>query len=765
MSHDQGTSAAGVPTMLETPEWRVEGPLKVTGSAHYAADIHLEHALSAKFYMSPHAHARIISIDTAAAKALRGVRAVLTGADIGPRRQGKVLYDWPVLAYDRVLHVGERVAAVAADTAEIAEEAVSLITAEYEELPAILDVDAALAEGAPVLHPDAAGYHYEPGKRPPVPHPNLQGYRLITKGDPDIERIFASAHRVVEDVLVAERQHQGFIEPRACVVWIDPDGTVHVRSTNKAPFSLRHTMSIVTGLDEEQIVVDAMFIGGDFGGKGHSIDEFACYFLAQATGQPVRSVMTYTEELGNAVPRHGAKFFMRTAVGADGRILAHQSRAYYDDGAYGAARPLPGPILDGWSGLEVYSVPHAHMQTFVVYTNTVAGGQMRAPGAAHTGFAGEAHIDHVAREVGMDPLEFRLLNAVRDGDSGPSGERVKHPNAVRVLETLKRETRWGQKPLPPNRGRGLSLRSRDVGQGRAELHLQLLPDGRIEALHGSADQGGGSATVVRRVAAGVLSIDPERVVVRYGTTAEAPFSPGAGGSRLTHVMGQATQIGATDLKNKLEELAAEAMGWPEGQVHLRDDRFVAASDPTLSAPFAEVTDRILRGGPVEALSSYDAAEHKEPDGAYANFCAYMVEVEVDPDTGQVRPIEAVQVVDVGTVINPVAHMGQLEGGFVFGLGNALTEELVFEEGRITTLSLGDYKLPTQMDIPPLRTILIPTTEGPGPFGGKAAGELTNNAVAPAVANAVYDATGIPMQHMPVAAERVWAAMHEAREQA
>lgn len=745
------------------PEYRVEGPLKVTGRARYSADVRLPGMLWARFAMSRLPHARIVSIDTSAALAVPGVHAVLTGADIGPRRFGRVLYDWPVLAYGRVRFVGERVAAVAAETREAAEEAASLVQVEYEGLSAVFDAEEALADGAPILHPpeEAASYHYAMGVRPPIPHPNVQGYRLIQKGEKDIEHVFAQCDRVFEEVYTAARQHQGFIEPRACVVWIDPDGTVQVISTNKSPFSLRHELSMVTGLPAEAIVVENTFIGGDFGGKGHSIDEFACYFLAQATGRPVKAVMTYAEELGAATPRHGAKFYVRTGVTNQGRIVAHQARAYYNDGAYAAARPLAGPILDGWGTLEVYNVPNARLETFVVYTNLVPGGQMRAPGAAHTGFVGESHVDHVARELGIDPLEFRLRNALRPGDTNTSGERVRNPRAVEVLETLRRETHWGQRPLPPNHGRGVVLRSRHVGDGRTEIILRLLPQGVIEALYGAPDQGGGSATVVQRVASAVLSVDPRRMRVRYGSTAEAPPNPGAGASRTTHIVGQATIAGAQNLKEKLEELASEVMGWPAGRVTLKDDRFVVDGAGE-AAPFEEVAERILRGGPVEAHGAYDSAEHHHAEGGDFNFCAYMLEVEVDPETGRVRPTDGVLVVDVGTIINPLAHQGQLEGGFVFGLGNALMEELgIDDDGRVTTLSLGDYKLPTHMDVPPLRTVLVPTDIGPGPFGAKGIGETTNNAVAPAIANAVCDAIGKRIRTMPITAERVLEALQGA----
>ncbi len=574
--------------------------------------------------------------------------------------------------------------------------------------------------------------------------------------------LFAGAHRVFEHVYYQARQHQGYIEPHACIVWIDEQDVAHVYSTNKAPFSLRQSFAVVTGLPAQQFVVDSMFIGGDFGGKGLSIDEYPCYYLAKATGRPIKSVMTYADELGSGNPRHGATCYLRTAVDESGRMIAHESRVYFHDGAYAAGRPIAGPILDGWSALDAYNVPNARQETFVCYTNTVTGGQMRAPGAATTGFIGESHVDEIARGLGMDPLDFRVLNAVRPGDTGASGERLRDPRAVEVLETLRREINWG-KPLPPNRGRGLSLRSRDVGGGKAAVTLRLLDGGTIEVLHGAPDQGGGSATVMRRIASTVLDVPPDRIRVRYASTDEAPINPGPGGSRLTHVLGQATIEGSTHMKRRLEDLAAEMLGWPAGQVRLIGDEFTVADGAMAPVPFGEVAERILRGGEVETGGSYDSAEHEHEDGGDAGFCAYMVEVEVDPDTGQVRPTDAVLVADVGTVINPLAHLGQLEGGFVFGMGNGLMEELLFEDGKVTTLNLGEYKLPTVADVPPLRTVLLKTYEGPGPFGAKAAGELTNNAVAPAYANAVADAIGVRVRTVPVTAERVFEALRSRQE--
>ncbi len=744
---------------FEEPEYRVEGPLKVTGRARYSADVKVPGVLQAKFLMSPHPHARIVSIDTTAAKAVPGVHTILTGRDIGLRRFGRFLYDWPVLAVDQVLFAGERVAAVAAETRDAAEEAVNLIEVEYEELPGVFDPEAALRDGVPILHPDPSGYYYLGGARPPVPHLNLQGYQLVQKGNDDIERAFAQADRVFEDVYVGPRQHQGYIEPHACVVWIDDDGTLRVFSTNKAPFSLRHQLSVVTGVPANQIVVDSMFIGGDFGGKGHSIDEFACYYLAKASGRPIRSVMTYADELFATNPRHPARIYVKSGVMNDGRIVAFQSRAYFDGGAYGAAKPMPGLMVPtGTNMMQAYDVPNTRMEVFVTYTTTVPSGHMRAPGATITALAGEEHVDNISRELGIDPIEIRLKNAIRPGGTGPRGEHYRQPQVVAVLDAIKRESNWG-KPLPPNHGRGIAVRHRDVGQGKTEMVLNLREDGKIEAVYGTPDQGSGSATVIRRIASAILSVAPEQIMIRYGSTGESLPDPGSGASRVTHIVGRATIMASTEMKKRLEELAAEVMGWPAGDVLLEENRF-RVRDGSESAGFEEVTQRIAAGAPVSTRGEYDSIGGHEEDPEDASFYAYMIEVEADPETGQITPVDVMMAVDVGTIINPIAHQGQLEGSFVYGFGNAVMEDLVVEDGKITTLSLGEYKMPTEMDIPPLRTVLVPTEIGPGPFGAKAAGEITNSGVAPAIANAVRDALGVRVKELPITAERLFAALAE-----
>ncbi|GAC1314150.1 MAG: xanthine dehydrogenase family protein molybdopterin-binding subunit [Chloroflexota bacterium] len=746
---------------LAEPEYRVEGRLKVTGQARYAADVRQPGMLHAVYVRSPFAHARIRSIDVSEAREAPGVHAVLTGADLPEHaRFGRRIQDWPVLARDVVRFIGDRVVAIAAETRQQAESAAQLVHIEYDELPTILSVEDALRDDAPVLHPHADQYAYF-GKRAAVAHPNVQGRLTTDIGSADArEAAFANAHRVFEHTFRTPRQHQGYIEPHACAAWIDSDGRVRIHSTNKTPFALRQQISRTIGVPEDQIIVSSAFIGGDFGGKGTSFDEYTCYFLARASGRPVKAEMRYVDELGAGNPRHSAVMHLRTAVDCDGHFLAHETRITFDGGAYAAGKPLDGLVVrGGFATLSPYRVPQVHMELTSVYTNNVPGGHMRAPGEVQALFAGESHVDLIARGLGMDPIELRLRNAVRDGETNAAGEKVRESRVGDVLAVARRELGWDA-PRADAIGRGVAVDIRHVGGGKTSLRMRLVPDaGQIEVLTGMVDQGAGAHTVIRRVASAALSIAPERIVVRYGDTGEAPQDPGSGGSRVTHVLGQAALDGGTRMKETLEELAAEAYGWPGGGVQLVGDRFVAGDE---SASFEEVVDRLGRGAPVTAMGIYDdAAAHGDAhdEGGDFNASVYAVEIVVDRDTGAVRIVDAIQVVDVGTVINPTAHQGQLNGGFAFGVGAALMEELPVDEGgRVAALSLGEYKLPCQMDMPPLRTVLLRTDIGPGPFGAKAVGEVTNSGVAPAIGNAIEDAVGVRIFELPLTSERVLAAL-------
>ncbi len=363
-----------ISSKLATPEMRIEGPLKVTGRARYASDVLPEGTLHAGFVRSPHPHARIRSIDTSAARALPGVVTVLTADDIGHRRFGRTINDWPVLCWDKVHFVGDRVAIVAAETPEALGEAIQLVDVEYEELQPVLDPLSALADDAPIIHEDYDSYLTTGRVRPHRPHPNLHGMSVITKGDPDIERVMATADRVIEHTFTTPRQHQGYIEPHVSLLWIEGE-TVRILTSSKAPFRLRNQMSTVTGLPVEQIDVDSCYVGGDFGGKGLSMDDFALYYVARETGRPVKAVMSYGEELQTSAGRHGAVIRLRTGVMNDGRIVAHDADVIFDGGAFAAGKQAEdGVLASGAKTMGPYNIPCTRITLKTAYTNTVAGG-------------------------------------------------------------------------------------------------------------------------------------------------------------------------------------------------------------------------------------------------------------------------------------------------------------------------------------------------------------------------------------------------------
>jgi CO/xanthine dehydrogenase Mo-binding subunit len=704
------TSAiTGTADVFSTPERRVEGPDKVTGVAKYAADFTRPGMLHAAFVGSPYAHALVKRVDTRAARSVPGVRAVLTGADIKPARFGRRLQDWPVLAWDRVRFLGDRVAAVAADTLEVADHAARLIEVDYEELPAIFDAARSLAPDAPILHPDATEYRMLGVTRDPVPHPNVQGHAVHEHGD--LAGGFARAARVFEHEFRVPRVHQGYIEPRASLVWTE-GGSVHVVTTNKAPFSLRDQLAATLGMPAQQIVVHTPHVGGDFGGKGLSLDEHALVFLARATGRPVRSVMRYADELQISNTRHAATIRLRTGVDAEGRITAHEATVLFDGGAYAAGKPvaflMPG---DAMLTLAGYHVPAARVDVTTVYTNQLPGGHDRAPGQPQNAFAAESHLDLIAKDLGIDPLDLRERNAIRAGQVDVHGDEWHESEVPRVLATLRTAAGWSA-PRARDHGRGMALGVRHVGRGKTTLQLTLDTDGGVLVRTGVTDQGGGAHTMIVRVVARELGLAPERVRIEQLDTATSPEDPGVGGSRVTPVHGNAALDGARRIK------AAMAEG---------------------------------KRAPITVLGTAEQDAHMF--GAYA----FALEVAVDRETGAFGIVDAVLVADVGTVINPTAVRGQLEGGFVFGLGQAVMEELVLEDGRVVTANLGDYKIPTIADVPDLRLVLLTDAPGPGPFGAKSVGELANSAVPAAVANAVADAIGARILTLPITAEKVFAA--------
>jgi CO/xanthine dehydrogenase Mo-binding subunit len=724
---------------------RVEGVEKVTGSARYAADFSPPGTIWGKALHSPYAHARIVSIDTAAAKALPGVHAVITGADVETGTYyGRAIKDIPVLAKDRVRFFGERIAAVAADDEDTAQRALDLIEIEYEELPTVFDPLEAMQPSAPNLHPDFASYT---GARPPENQPpNVYSLTLAERGD--VEAGFAEADVIVDNTYRLSRVHQVYLEPQTVTIWLDGE-RVQVWTCSKAPYNTREALATAANIPEETIVFNPTLIGGDFGGKATPSDLPICYFLAKASGRPVRMVLDYTEELMAANPRHEVVVQLKSGVKRDGTLTARQVRFIVNSGAYAGYKPA-GIIRGGNQAAGPYRIPNTRIEVANVYTNTVPGGHMRAPGEPQAFFAVESHTDEIARQIGMDPLQFRLLALVEEGEETAFGE-VLHD--VRAKQTLlaAAEAAGYSSARPANVGRGIAIGDRPPGGGQGTADVTFRPDGTVLLQTGVFDQGSGTYTTLRQVVAEELKIDPERIQIQVQNTDYVPMDSGLGGSRGTRVYTATAYEAAQEAKQELIRVASGQLEWPaENVVYVGDE--IRRTDVDESVRWQEVlaktSETVTGRGHVQ--------DSTRPH--FTSFTAQIAEVSVDPETGEVKLLNFTTAHDVGRIINPIGHQGQINGGVMQGIGYALMEELRVEDGRVTSLSMGDYKVPTMRDIPPMKTVLVEAEQGVGPYNIKGIGETPIGPVAPAIANAVADATGARIRTLPITAEKVYEAL-------
>jgi len=734
------------------PLVRGDGLGKVTGSAHYTADVLRAGALWGKILRSPVPHARIVHIDTGAAQKIRGVKAVITACDVSAKLTGRTLKDLPVLARDRVRFVGDKVAAVAAVDKDTAEEALDLIEVEYEELPAVFDPLEAIKPDSIVIHPEYASYETPSASRAPDLR-NVQSVLRASKGD--VERGLGESDKIFEHSFRTQMVHQGYIEPNTSLVDIDAQGRVLAWVATQSPFSARDQIARFLDLPNEQVILHPIVVGGSFGGKDYVGDTLITYYLAKQAGQPVRIVRTYAEELMASSPRHPSIIRLRTGVKSDGRLWARDARVIYNGGAYGAFKPSPPAHMSG--GLTMggaYRVPHTRLESLCVYTNQVPGGYMRASGELQTVFAVETHMDMIAAELGMDPLEFRLLNALEEGDSNYSGFQYRDIKARDVA--LSASKIWKQAKLAPQKagnltGRGIALACRHIGQGESGAELLLEQDGNVRLVVGILDVGTGVHVIHSQIVAEILGIEPERVTVDVQDTNRAPYHDGIKGQGATHVTGQAVARATQALIESLKARAAIHWGadpaevdWHDGQVWLQG--------ATKRMDLSQLAS-LAPGEPGRGYAYYDGRirprEHI--------FQAVVADVEVDPESGQVAVRRVNTFHDVSVVINPTTHQGQIEGGLIQGLGMALCEEIGVDDGRVNTLSLGDYKIFSPRDIPVHNTDLVAgATEGPGPFNAKPAAEHAITPIPPAIANAVFDATGVRITDLPVTAEKVFA---------
>lgn len=735
------------------PLGRIEGPAKVTGEAKYTADVLLPGMIWGKVLRSPLPHAKIVSIDTQEAEQMPGILAVLTAKDLPDLLTGRLVYDMPVLAIDRVRFIGEKVAVVAAEDPDMAEDALASIDVEYEEMPAVFDAHEAMKSEAPLLHPDYRSYAHAPQKFF-SDIPNVHSHVTWKLGD--IDKGFTLAKRVFEHTFNTPAVHQGYIEPHASVVAIDPDGRVNVWISNKMPVRARELLADVIEIPEERIVVHLAQIGADFGGKGSLMDAPLCYHLAKRTGRPVKMVMTYTEELMAGNPRHPTSIFLRTGVTEEGQIVARQAKVVFNSGAYAAFKPVPFVNIPGAKDAAgVYGTPHIRIDAYSVYANCVPSGHFRAPGDLQVNFAVESSMDMIAEDLGLDRLEFRKQNLLKDGDWVPGGPQLEEVRVAETLAAAVKASSWNQPKSQPNRGLGLAVSHRLIGTGEANTQLTLKEDGTIQVLTPVPEVGTGAHTILQQIVAETLFLPLDQVRVE---TASEIFKTdsGSGASRVTYVGGQVVQQAAGELMKLILAAGAKGLGCAENEVVFEGGRVVhSESDGSLS--LAEVAK--LGGDGKSALRVKKLLNLSEGPPV-TTFTAQVVELEVDPETGQIRLLDVVTAHDVGTIINPLGHQGQIEGGLLQGVGFGLIEELRMEDGQVSTLNLGDYKLPNIRDIPPLTTVLVEEELGPAPFHGKAIGESSITPTGAAIANAVYDAVGVRFHDLPITAEKVYWALRQ-----
>lgn len=729
---------------------RVEGVSKVTGSCRYTADVIRPGTVRGGFLRSPYPHARILHIDVHRALKLPGVMAIITGKDVSPRLEGLGLEDMPVLAQDRVRYIGEKVVGVAAVDETVVEDALSLIEVDYEELPAVFEPLEALKSDAPLLHPNYADYkgiHKDPSLK------NVQSVERAGKGD--VDRGFTECDEVFENTFYIPMVHQSFIEPRPGLVEIDKQGRIAVWHCHQAPFMVRSKLASHLDLPEEMVIVNPVSTGGSFGGKLGFDDIICAYYLARASGRPVRVQESYSKEMLDGQPRHSAVVILRTGVKKDGRLWAWEGKIFYNGGAYAARTPRNG--LNGTFLLAgCYRTPHVRIEGVSVYTNQVPTGFFRAPGEVQTLFAVESHMDMMADALGMDPFEFRRLNALREGDTKPTGEPLRDPRAVDVMQRVALASKW-RRTKPRARqsqarvvtGKGMAVGFRHIGTGESSAELYLELEGSLRLATAVRDVGVGAYTMHGQVAAEILGIDAECIRIDVKGTDTGTYDEGVRGQRGTYIEGQAVARATNLLIQLMRERAAafwkidlDRVLWDRGRAWMRGAKKESLDLQALS--------HLSTNGPLRGFGHFKGGRPE----VYV-FQAMVAEVEVDRETGQIRVRHLYFTLDSAEIINPLNHQGQIEGAIIQGTGQSLMEHLVVEDGRILTLSHGDYKIPTIFDVPHLSTSRVEVREGPGPFESKPVAESGIALVAPAIANAVYKATGVRIMDLPISAEKVY----------
>jgi CO/xanthine dehydrogenase Mo-binding subunit len=743
---------------------RLDGAQKAAGVTRFAGDVRLPGMTHARIVVSPHAHARIVAVDTVAARAVPGVLGVFTGRELPIARPDPSSRHRAPLALERVVFNGHPVVAVVAETEAIAEDAAALVTVEYEELPVVTDPVAAMAPDAPRVREhvgaesdeELAMHGADPGGSAVDEHraPNIASALSFTRGD--VARGFEQAHVVLERTYRTSILHQGYLEPRAAVAALDALGTVTVWTSTQALFFTRAQVAEALGLPDHRVRVIAMPIGGGFGGKFVLVEPLAAA-LATAVRRPVSLVMSRSEEFLSTTPAPASIFELKTGVTREGRLTALQARVIFDAGAFPGAPVSIACLLLG----AYYRTEHLDIRGYEVLTHKPGVGAYRAPGAVQATFAIESQMDELAREIGIDPLELRLLNAAGEGDPMASGKPWPRMGLRACLEAL-RERRSpgarGEAAGRVRRGVGIAVGGWVGGVEPASAVCRVNGDGSLSVIVGSVDLSG-TNTALAQIAADAFGLPVGVVDVTNADTDAAPYAGASGGSKIIYTVGAAVLRAAEDARRQLLAIAADQLEAAAEDLEIVDRHVRVRGVPHRHLAVAKLAKASMEfGGKYEPIFGRGASAivARAP-----GFAAHLAEVEVEADTGQVRIVRHVVAQDVGRALNPAAVEGQIHGAVAQGVGWALLEGMRYDEhGRLTSGTLMDYALPHPTQVPPIDTIILELPSAVGPFGAKGVGEPPVIAAGAAIANAVADATGHRFTDLPITSEAIVQAMKE-----
>jgi CO/xanthine dehydrogenase Mo-binding subunit len=740
--------------IVGTRPLRPDGVDKVTGRAKFGADMHLPNMLVGRVLRSPHAHARIKSIDVSKALSLKGVKAVITSADLCDLPSefipaGEMMVNFKdmtrnVMAREKALYEGHAVAAVAAVSEAVAAQALTLIDVDYEVLPHVMDVEEAMQPDAPLLHDDM----YTIGVEPKPAKPSNIAKR-VEFGFGNLEAGFAEADVIVEREFTTKPVHQGYIEPHACVASVSEDGQAELWCTTQGQFIVRAFCAKLLGMEVSQLRVTASEIGGGFGGKTVVYVEPLALALSRKACQPVKMVMSRTEVFQASGPTSGAKIWVRVGATKDGRITAGDALLKYQAGAFQGSPVQPGAMC----AFAPYDLENVRIVGFDVVVNRPKVAAYRAPGGPIAEFAVESVIDEVAMKIGMDPVEFRLKNAAKEGTRAPYGPKLGPIGLVQTLQAARAHAHYSA-PLKANQGRGVASGFWFNIGGETCASLNLGEDGSVAMVVGTPDIGGSRASL-SMMAAEELGIPMEHIHPVVGDTSALGFNFLTGGSRVTFSSGMAVVQAARDIIEQLRERAAKIWEVPLADVEWVDGHArCTGPGEARSLSLAELASTAGKtGGPIIGNAAINAT------GAGPSLATHLVDVEVDRETGKVTILRYTAIQDAGKAIHPSYVEGQMQGGAVQGIGWALNEEYIYDDnGHLQNPGFLDYRIPVCSDVPMIDTVIVEVPNPRHPYGVRGVGETPIVPPMAAIANAVSHATGVRFTDLPMSPPRVLAAI-------